>query len=118
MESDFFSLPRFSRAIETRDAVALRGFYAVTAQLRIIDRDNPPSKPLEIRGRAAIAAYFDDVCGRTMTHKVEAGCVDDHRLAFTQACIYPDGVQVFCSAMAELNGGMISSQTMVQAWDS
>ena len=118
MNSQLFSLPALSRAIETRDAKAMHGFYAEDARLRIIDRDHPPSQPLQFVGRKAIAAYFDDVCGRAMTHKVESGCVDSDRLAFTQACAYPDGTRVFCSTMAELKDSKITSQTIVQAWDA
>ena len=118
MESDFFSLSELARAIETRDSGAMLGFYATDARMRIIDSDHPPSRPQEIVGRSAIAAYFDDVCGRTMTHRIEDGCVDGDRLAFTQACAYPDGTRVFCSAMAELKAGKIASQTIVQAWDA
>jgi SnoaL-like domain len=118
MESTLFSLPALSRAVETRDSAALRDFYAENARIRIIDRDHPPSRPQEIVGRGAIAAYFDDVCGRTMTHKVESGVANGERIAFTQACVYPDGTHVFCSAMAELKGGKIASQTIVQAWDA
>ena len=118
MESDYFSLSALSSAIETRDSAAMRGFYAENARMRIIDRDHPPSKPQEIVGRSAIAAYFDDVCGRAMTHKVENGCVDGNHLAFTQNCAYPNGTRVFCSAMAELKSGKIASQTIVQAWDA
>src|SRR5947209_519264 len=71
MESDLFSLPALSRAVETRDSAAMRGFYAENARLHIIDRDHPPSHPQEIAGRSAIAAYFDDICGRSMSHKIE-----------------------------------------------
>ncbi|MGA7329339.1 MAG: nuclear transport factor 2 family protein [Rhodomicrobium sp.] len=118
MESDFFSLPALSRAVETRDSAAMRGFYAEDARLRIIDRDHPPSRPQEIVGRSAIAAYFEDVCGRTMTHELENGCLDGKHLAYTQACAYPDGTRVFCAAMAELKDGKIANQTIVQAWDA
>ena len=118
MESDYFSLSALSSAIETRNSAAMRGFYAENARMRIIDRDHPPSKPLEVVGRSAIAAYFDDVCGRTMTHKVESGFVDGTNLAFTQNCAYPNGSHVFCSATAELKAGKIASQTIVQAWDA
>jgi len=118
MESDFFSLPALAQAIQTRDSKAMRGFYAENARMRIIDRDHPPSKPQEIVGRNAIAAYYDDVCGRTMTHKLESGLVEGGQLAFTQACAYPNGTRVFCSAMAELTAGKIVNQTIVQAWDA
>jgi hypothetical protein len=91
--------------------------YAEDAILQVIDRDNPPSKPRSLQGRAAIASYFEDVCGRDMTHKVEAGVALGNRLAFTQSCAYPDGTKVFCSAMVDLKGGKISRQVVVQAWD-
>jgi hypothetical protein len=46
------------------------------------------------------------------------GVADGERLAFTQACAYPDGTRVFCAAMIELAAGKISKQTVVQAWDA
>ncbi len=111
------SLKALSRAIETRDGATLGGFYANDAVLLIIDQVNPPSQPREIRGHAEVAAYFDDVCGRAMTHAVENGVESGDRMAFTQACRYPDGKGVFCSATIELAGGKIARQVMVQAWD-
>ncbi len=118
MESDFFSLTALRRAIETRDSAAMRGFYSKQAKMTIIDRDHPPSHPQQVVGRPAIAAYFDDVCGRAMNHRVENACLDANHLAFTQACAYPDGTRVFCSAMAELWDGQIVNQTIAQAWDA
>jgi ketosteroid isomerase-like protein len=112
------SVAELKRAIEGRDAKALIGLYADDALLRIIDHDNPPSKPREFRGQQAIAAYFDDVCSRAMTHHIEAGFSNGQQLAFTQACTYPDGAKVFCSAMLEIRNGKIVRQTAVQAWDS
>jgi hypothetical protein len=117
MESEFFLLPALSQAIETRDSRAMFGFYAEDARMRIIDRDHPPSRPLEIVGDDAIAAYFDDVCDRTMTHKVENRFVINDRRAFTQVCAHPDGNRVFCSAMADLKDARIINQTIDQAWD-
>jgi SnoaL-like domain len=111
------SVAELKRAIEGRDAKALAAFYADDAVLRIIDRDNPPSQPREIKGREAIASYYDDVCGRAMTHHVESGVANGQALAFTQACSYPDGTKVFCAAMLQLEDGRIVRQTAVQAWD-
>jgi ketosteroid isomerase-like protein len=105
------------RAIETRDAAALSSFYADDASLHVIDRNNPPSKPRVVRGRPAIATFFDDKCSRAMTHEVNSCVTEGNRLAFTQACAYPDGTKVLCVAMAELKGGRIAQQTIVQAWD-
>src|ERR1700690_1967296 len=105
------------RAIEGRKASALAGLYADDAIVQVIDRDNPPSNPRSLKGRAAIAAYFEDVCGRDMTHKVDAGVAMGNRIAFTQSCAYPDGTKVYCSAMIDLKGGKIARQVVVQAWD-
>jgi ketosteroid isomerase-like protein len=105
------------RAIETRDAPALSSFYADDAVLRVIDRNNPPSKAREVRGRSAISSFWDDICSRAMTHEVATSIAEGDRLAFTQACAYPDGTRVYCVAVCELKAGRISRQTIVQAWD-
>jgi ketosteroid isomerase-like protein len=112
------SVAELTRAIEGRDAKALASFYADDALLRIIDHDNPPSKPRELKGKQAIASYYDDVCGRAMSHHIETGVASGQTLAFTQACTYPDGAKVFCAAMLEISGGKIVRQTAVQAWDA
>jgi ketosteroid isomerase-like protein len=105
------------RAIEGRDGRALAGFYADDAVVRVIDRNNPPSRPREVKGRTAIATFWDDICSRAMTHKVDTSIAEGDRLAFTQACTYPDGAKVFCVAVVDLKGGKIAQQTVVQAWD-
>ena len=104
-------------AIETRDGGMLADFYADDAVLRIVDRNNPPSRPREVKGRSGIATFWDDICSRVMTHKVETTIAEGDRLAFTQACTYPDGAKVFCIAALKLTRGKIIEQTVVQAWD-
>jgi hypothetical protein len=105
------------RAIEGRDGQMLASFYADDATVRIIDRNNPPSRPREIRGKSAISDFWDDICSRAMTHQVSFSAAEEDRLAFSQACAYPDGAKVFCLAMLELRNGKIAHQTVVQAWD-
>ena len=111
------TIAALKRAIEGRKAPALAGLYADDAVVQVIDRDNPPSHPRNLEGKSTIAAYFEDVCGRDMTHRIEAGVATGNRLAFTQSCAYPDGTKVFCSAMVDLKGGKIARQMIVQAWD-
>lgn len=105
------------RAIEGRDGRMLASFYTEDALVRVIDRNSPPSKPREIRGKAAIATFWDDICSRAMTHKVDTTIAEGDRLAFTETCAYPDGTKVFCAATLDLKGGRIARQTVVQAWD-
>jgi ketosteroid isomerase-like protein len=116
--TDTVSVTALRHAIEGRDGKALADFYRDDAVLRVIDRDNPPSRPHEIRGREAISAFLDDICGRDMTHKLESGVAEGDRIAFTETCAYPDGTKVFCSAMLEMKNGRIARETMVQAWDA
>lgn len=104
-------------ATEDRDARTLSAFYADDAELRIIDRANPPSRPRVLRGKQEISAFLEDICARSMTHEVEASVADGDHLAFTEACTYPDGTRVLCIAMAKLKDGSIARQTVVQAWD-
>lgn len=105
------------QAIEGRDGQRLASFYADDAEVRVIDRNNPPSRPRIVRGRAGIATYWSDICSRAMTHAVDFAVTEGDRLAFTQACAYPDGTRVFCVATLELAQGRIARQSLVQAWD-
>jgi ketosteroid isomerase-like protein len=114
---EMLSVPALRRAIESRDGKTLADFYADDATLRIIDQLNPPSRPRELHGREEITAYYDDVCGRTMVHRVDTGLAEGDRIAFTQTCTYPDGKAVFCSSNLDLRGGKIVRQISIQAWD-
>lgn len=111
------SMDGIRRAIESSDAAVLAAFYAPDAVLRVVDRLNPPSRPREFRGQRAIAAFYEDVCGRAMTHRIDAALQDGDRIAFTEECQYPDGIKVICASVIETSGGRITRQTNVQAWD-
>lgn len=104
-------------AVAARDAAALIELYADGAHIRIVDRTHPPASPLDLRGRAAIATFLTDVYSRDMTHRIEQEVVADDRLAFTEACQYPDGTRVLCAALLDLHDGKIIRQVGVQAWD-
>jgi hypothetical protein len=105
------------KAIEGRDGRMLASFYNDDAVVKVIDRNNPPSKPREVIGKNAIITFWDDICSRAMTHTVENGIANGDHIAFTQACAYPDGAKVYCMAIVDLTGGKIARQTVVQAWD-
>jgi ketosteroid isomerase-like protein len=117
MQQTAVSMDALRRAIEGADAAAMASFYAPDAVLRVVDKLNPPSRPREFRGRKAISDYYADICGRAMSHRIESQVGEGDRLAFTEACEYPDGMKVFCSAMIELDQGRIARQVNVQAWD-
>lgn len=104
-------------AIENCDLDSMLSLYSDKAELRIIDRDHPPSHPLELRGKAAISEYLSDIFSREMTHQVVNPVVGNNSLAFSENCKYPDGTRVFGSYSVELENGMIVRETDVQAWD-
>ncbi len=105
------------RAIEQSDAEALGGFYADDAELLTVNRNTTPSSPAVLRGKAAIAEYLEDVCGRDMTHRVENEVVSRDRIAFNEACEYPDGLRVLGATTLDLRDGQIVRQVNVEAWD-
>lgn len=104
-------------AIEGCDVESMLSLYAENAQMRVIDRDHPPSRPLELHGKQAIAGYLRDVYGREMSHRVTDEVVGKNNLSFSEDCQYPDGTRVFGNISMELDGGMIVRETEVQAWD-
>jgi len=112
-----FDLGAFKRAIEERDAAGLIAHYAHDAEVRLVDRDHPPSAPRVLSGKQEIRGWIEDVCDRDMTHRVEQQVMSRDRAAFTEACRYPDGTTVLCLAMLELSAGQVARQTAVQAWD-
>jgi nuclear transport factor 2 (NTF2) superfamily protein len=105
------------RAIEERDAETLAGFYADDAELLTINRNTTPSSPEVLRGKEEIGEYLRDVCSREMTHKVENEIVGDDRIAFQEACEYPDGVRVLGAETLEVRDGKIVRQVNIEAWD-
>jgi hypothetical protein len=112
-----FDLDAFTRATEGRDASTLLGLYAEDAEVRVIDRNNPPRSPLILTGRAEIQPWLEDTYSRDMTHKVVRPVVGADRVALTTECLYSDGTNVLCACTADLRDGLISKQTVVQVWD-
>ena len=105
------------RAIEGRDADTLLGFYADDAEVLTVNRNTTPSSPNVLRGKEEIADHLRDVCGREMTHRVENEVLGEGRIAFQEACEYPDGVRVLGAQTLEVRDGKIVRQVNVEAWD-
>jgi len=105
------------RAIEQSDFDSLMKFYDENAELYSVNRNTPPSSPEVLRGKEAIAERLEDVCGRDMTHRVEDEVVGQERIAFNEACEYPDGIKVLAAQTLEVRDGKIVRQVNVEAWD-
>ncbi|HZY57159.1 MAG TPA: nuclear transport factor 2 family protein [Rubrobacteraceae bacterium] len=105
------------RALEQSDVESLVSFYAEDAELLTVNRRTTPSSPAVLRGKEAIAEYLEDVCGRAMTHRIENEVVGQDRVAFNEACEYPDGIRVLAATTLDVRDGQIVRQVNVEAWD-
>ena len=112
-----FDTTALREGIEHQDAEKLLALYAEDAELRMVDHKTQPSHPLVMHGRSEISAMLADVYGREMTHKLEQVLVQGDHVAFMESCLYPDGVKVLCTSVADLRDGRIVEQTSIQAWD-
>src|SRR5215212_1234547 len=112
--ADRLDFEALRRAIEQSDFDSLMTFYDENAELYSVNRNTPPSSPEVLRGKEAIAKRLEDVCGREMTHRVEGEVVGPDRIAFTEACEYPDGIKVLAAQTLEIRDGKIVRQLNVE----
>jgi SnoaL-like domain len=112
-----FDLDRFARAAEERDAATQLSMYGPDAVVTINNKISQPGAPRVLRTREEIKAWLEDMYSRDMTHKVQHRVLDETGAAYTQACRYPDGTNVLCATVIELDGGVISGQTVLETWD-
>jgi ketosteroid isomerase-like protein len=56
---------------EEHDIESLMSTYGDDAEVSVVDANNPPSRPRTLRGKDEIAAFWNDIMGRGLTHKVK-----------------------------------------------
>ena len=112
-----FDLDRFTRAAEERDVETQLSMYGPDAVVTITDKISQPGSPRVLRKHDEIKDWLEDMYGRDMTHSVTHRVLDATGAAFSVACRYPDGTNVLCATVLELDGGLICGQTVIQAWD-
>jgi hypothetical protein len=104
-------------AFEQLDADLVASFYADEAEVRLINRDTPPSSPYVLCGKEDIVEFLRNAFGRDMKLHVEWEVIGEDRIAFNEAMEYPDGTHVLCSTMLDVRDGKIVREESVQAWD-
>jgi ketosteroid isomerase-like protein len=112
-----FDLDRFARAAEERDASTQLSMYAPDAVVTIADRIAQPGSPRVLGTHEQISDWLQDTYGRDMTHTVRSRVKGETGAAYIQACRYPNGTNVLCATVIELEAGQIAGQTVVQVWD-
>ncbi len=101
----------------SRDAAKVLSVYAENVECTIVNRNNPPSRPLVLRGREAFRRVIDDICTREMTHAIVEAVTGNGSLAYRVECRYPDGCNVVGHYIAKIEDGRIVSETSVDCWD-
>ncbi len=104
-------------AVAARDPDALANLYAETAEMTLFNRNHPPSRPMVIRGRAAIRQLYADLLAIDVAHHTEGVVVGDHEFAFEERCQYPKGGRVAGNCIAQVRDGLIWRQSNVDVWD-
>ncbi len=117
IDSSTWEMGALRRGLEQNDAGLVSGLYADDAEIEIVDRDHPPSQPMTLHGRQAIADFLRDLASRHVAHRVGREVIGSDALAFTETCQYPDGKRVLSNSLVELRDGKIRRHVMVQAWD-
>jgi hypothetical protein len=112
-----FDFESMRQAIENLDADQLVGLYADDAEMLTVNRYTTPSSPKVLKGKEEIAEHLRDVCGRAMSHHVENEVVGEDRVAFNEACEYPDGTRVLAAMTLGIRNGKVMRQVNVEAWD-
>ena len=112
-----FDLDRFTRAAEERDAATQLSMYGPDAVVTITNKISQPGAPRALRTPGEIKAWLEDTYSRDMTHSVKHRVLDETGAAYTQACRYPDGTNVLCATVIELDDGAIARQTVLEVWD-
>ena len=110
-------LAAIREGLHKRDPAMLGGVYADDVEYTIINRNNPPSKRLVLRGRKAVQEMFAELCAREMSHKVMNPVAGANAIAYSIHCSYPDGCNVVGLYNATLRDGRIVSEISVDCWD-
>jgi hypothetical protein len=112
-----FDTDTLRRGLEGDTHETLLSLYQDDAEVRLVNRDATPSRPKVVSGREAIGAMLADVYSRDMTHKLERCVVEGDHAAYSESCLYPDGLRVLSESMITLRDGRIAEQVMIEAWD-
>jgi hypothetical protein len=110
-------LAAIREGFRARDAARVASVYAENAVCTIVNRNNPPSRPMVLRGRAALVEVLRDTLAREMTHEITHVTMGEAGFAWRLECVYPDGCKVVGLYMSSLEGGLVVSEFSVDCWD-
>ena len=110
-------LAAYKQAIESHDEAGVLRAYADDAVVVAYSERDRPAAPRRLEGRAAIDAWWRDVMGRNLTHRLSDELAGGDRFAFRETCVYPTGERVVGTHICRVRDGRIAEQVSVEAWD-
>jgi hypothetical protein len=110
-------LDEIREGYRARDAARIAAAYADDAECTIVNRNNPPSHPMVIRGRAELLDMLRDICSREMTHEIVEFGVAASTLSYRVECRYPDGCKVVGIYHSTVRDGRIAREYSIDCWD-
>ena len=108
-----FDLDGLRRAIESGDAPYRTALYADTAELRIVDSDQPAQPPQILHGRSAIAGWIESMYGADDTHRVLESAADGEQIRVVEVRETTDGLHLVYATAAEVDRGQIIRETAI-----
>jgi hypothetical protein len=113
-----FDLMEFSRAIDASDVEYQIAVYADSAEVEVVDPDNPPSSPHVLKGKNAIADWVRGNCQRNVRQRVVRIIDGDDRIAYTVSQVRRDGSHEIATSTAELHDGLVTQQHTILIRDT
>ena len=111
-------LAAFNRAIDTSDAESQIAVYDDSAEVQVIDADNPPSAPRVLKGKDAIADWVRSNCQPQVSRRVVRLINGADRIAYTVAQVQDDGSpEIVATSTAELRDGLVTHEHTILFWD-
>jgi ketosteroid isomerase-like protein len=112
-----FDFAGYQRAVERLDVEQWASFYADDAEWIEYREANPPRAPNVMRGDASIREFVQGIANAGIQLIIEREVVDDVRAAYMLTATLGDGRRVIENVILDHDGGRITRQIDVEAWD-
>ena len=111
-----FDFAAFKRAFESQDADAWLAFYA-DAEWFEYRHNAPPRAPNRMVGKQQIGDFLRRVKASNVKLSIGDEVIGDTRAAFCVTVVMASGKRIIENIIVHLDGGKITRQTDVEAWD-
>ena len=105
-----FDAEAYARGFDSWDIPALLSHYADDVELTMVTPDNPPGRPLALRGKAPLRMMWEHAVSAGARVSVRTAVVGDDSAAFTFDCEFPGDHVVVSNVLVDLADGLIVRQ--------